>query len=121
ESILSELDVDIESSTTITEVESSEKTGEISGGIDFKLFNLGSKAGEKDGESTEVSKQTYKIRNLKLFALKKLREFGVALVIDDFHYIDQKLQRTIIRSLKQPIFKGLRVIILAVPHRAYDS
>jgi hypothetical protein len=42
------------------------------------------------------------------------------LMIDDFHYIDPKLQRTLIQSLKGAVFKGLPVLLLAVPHRAFD-
>jgi len=121
ESILNELNVDIEDSTTTAKSESFEKGGEIEGGIDIGLFKLGSKAGDKESTSSEVSHTSVKIRSIKLLALKKLLEYNVALLIDDFHYIDSDLQKNIVRALKQPIFNGLRVIILAVPHRAFDA
>lgn len=35
--------------------------------------------------------------------------------------IEQSIQQQIIRALKSPIFDGLNVIVLAVPHRAYDA
>jgi hypothetical protein len=41
-------------------------------------------------------------------------------MIDDFHYIDPLIQRAIIQSLKGAVFKGLSVLLLAVPHRAFD-
>jgi hypothetical protein len=43
------------------------------------------------------------------------------LVIDDFHYINKEIKTRIIRYLKELVFNGLRVIIISVPHRAYDA
>lgn len=121
ESILNELDVDIDDSTTSSETSSNEETDEIQGGISFPFVNLGGKTSDKESTSSGNSKSTYKVRSMKLTALKSLQEMNIALLIDDFHYISSDLQQTIIRSLKQPIFRGLRVIILAVPHRAFDA
>jgi hypothetical protein len=42
------------------------------------------------------------------------------LVIDDFHYIPQDVQIEIVRGLKDLVFEGVAVIVIAVPHRAYD-
>ena len=42
------------------------------------------------------------------------------LVIDDFHYIDAEVQIEIVRSLKAPVFNGLRAIFISVPHRSFD-
>jgi hypothetical protein len=53
-------------------------------------------------------------------AIKQLLHHMLPLVVDDFHYIDQSVQKLIIRSLKSPIFKGLPVILITIPHRAYD-
>ena len=53
-------------------------------------------------------------------AINQLFTHMVPLVIDDFHYIDPDIQTLIIRSLKEPVFDGLPVILITVPHRAYD-
>jgi hypothetical protein len=45
---------------------------------------------------------------------------NISLLVDDFHYIPQDAQKGIIQSLKGAVFKGLAVILLAVPHRAFD-
>lgn len=45
---------------------------------------------------------------------------SISLLVDDFHYIDKDAQRAIIQALKGAVFKGLSVILLAVPHRAFD-
>ena len=61
------------------------------------------------------------VRSKKAAALKALEDGDKVLVVDDFHYIDKGIQIQIVRSLKQLIFDGLRVVFLAVPHRAYDA
>lgn len=61
------------------------------------------------------------IINPKRSAIEKLKSLDKTLIIDDFHYIEQSIQQQIIRALKSPIFDGLNVIVLAVPHRAYDA
>lgn len=121
ESILTELGVGIDQSSTVAVTKSTEKSAENEGGIDIKILKLGAKIGDKESFTNEESKTTIKIKNLKLIALKNLQTLNVALLIDDFHYIEPELQKKIIRALKQPIFLGLRVIILAVPHRAFDA
>ena len=58
---------------------------------------------------------------LSLDVISKVRGIAATLIIDDFHYIDTDTQRAIIRALKSAVFDGLRIIILAVPHRAFDA
>ncbi|MEE9587533.1 MAG: hypothetical protein V3V97_05875 [Hyphomicrobiaceae bacterium] len=60
------------------------------------------------------------VRNAKKAAIEGIQEENRILVVDDFHYIDKETQRRIILSLRTPIFEGLRVIFLAVPHRGFD-
>lgn len=43
------------------------------------------------------------------------------LVVDDFHYLPQPVQLEIVRAVKEPVFDGLAVILVSVPHRAYDA
>ncbi|MEV7541932.1 hypothetical protein [Streptomyces sp. NPDC089915] len=42
------------------------------------------------------------------------------IVVDDFHYVPQDVQLEIVRSIKDLVFNGLRFVVIAVPHRAYD-
>ncbi|MBD2328637.1 hypothetical protein [Alkalinema sp. FACHB-956] len=53
-------------------------------------------------------------------AINQLLDHKIPLVVDDFHYIDKPIQQSIVRSLKDPIFEGLPVILITVPHRAFD-
>jgi len=57
----------------------------------------------------------------KTVCLSLLQEVNYTLIIDDFHYISDKLQKSLIRALKAPIFEGLRAILISVPHRAFDT
>lgn len=54
-------------------------------------------------------------------AISVLKKRNIALIIDDFHYISKDVQKSIVRSLRQAVFDGQPVIILAVPHRASDA
>lgn len=121
ESILNELNTEIDDSITVSKSQTFEGSGEIKSGIDLRLVKLGSKIGGKATISDDISRTSKKVGSLKLQAIKALHELNVAILIDDFHYINKDIQKTIIRAIKEPIFNGLRVIILAVPHRAVDS
>jgi hypothetical protein len=57
----------------------------------------------------------------RIVALQGLRASPIPLVIDDFHYLPHELQGNVVRALKQLIFDGLPVVIIAIPHRRYDA
>jgi hypothetical protein len=54
-------------------------------------------------------------------AMRHLIDKNVCLVIDDFHYIPDTERALCIRSLKGPVFNGLKLILLSTPHRAFDA
>ncbi len=53
-------------------------------------------------------------------AIKTVLAAGKTLVIDDFHYVERKVQKAISRQLKEAVALGLPVVVLAVPHRGDD-
>ena len=53
--------------------------------------------------------------------LEHMRLQGLTLVVDDFHYMSQEVQRDVIRTIKSEIFDGLTAVLIAVPHRAFDA
>lgn len=81
---------------------------------------LGGKASGMPSETAQDgSALTY--NNVSMLAsINKLIEADIALLVDDFHYLDPFVQKGIIQSLKGAVFKGLTVFLLAVPHRAFD-
>lgn len=57
----------------------------------------------------------------RVTALKGLKNSGIPLVIDDFHYLPRGLQGTIVRALKPLVFDGQPVVVIAIPHRRFDA
>lgn len=88
-----------------------------------KVFDFGGGAKSVYKEQTQKSTGKARTRNVspQVAAVSVLMESGKPLIIDDFHYLPQDVQLRIVRSLKEPVFDGLPVIFLAVPHRAYDT
>jgi hypothetical protein len=78
---------------------------------------IGGTVGSSAGSS---SSQSRTVRS-RVIALSELRAGRQPLVIDDFHYLPRHVQGSLIRALKPLIFDGLPVVIIAIPHRRYDS
>lgn len=115
---------DLEISQTQTET-ASRQSGEttksgVKIGATAGFINVGVELGGDAQSAAATTKSRTRIRSSKVTALKGLSEYTGTIVIDDFHYIETDIQRSLIRALKQKIFDGLRVVVLAVPHRAYD-
>jgi hypothetical protein len=68
----------------------------------------------------QETSRTYRIDTMAS-ALRHLREKRIALVIDDFHYLDDDSQREFLRNIKGSVFAGLNVILLSVVHRQFDA
>ena len=85
--------------------------------LGFFSFTLNRKPKKKDTSSTVTA-----TRNLgsKSAILSELLARQCVLVIDDFHVIEPQIQKNIVLSLKAPVMKGLRVIIVGIPHRGHD-
>lgn len=49
-----------------------------------------------------------------------LVELGVTLVIDDFHYAADDVRRSLAREIKDLVYGGARVILVAIPARVMD-
>lgn len=68
---------------------------------------------------TSETKRTYRIDSMSA-AIRRMTEKGIAIVIDDFHYLDDETRTTFLRNIKGAVFNNLRVILLSVPHRAFE-
>lgn len=73
--------------------------------------------GEKKGS---ISLRTKNV-STKISAINALELYKTPIIIDDFHYIERVLQGSLIRALKAPIFEGVPVLIIAIPHKRYDA
>ncbi|WP_435649634.1 hypothetical protein [Kitasatospora purpeofusca] len=82
-------------------------------------FLKGALEGKEIVAATQGEKMS-RVRNIATQVRESLRGSLVPIVIDDFHYVSASVQVEIVRGIKDLVFDGLRVIVVAVPHRAYD-
>ena len=111
--------------TTIEEQTEERKGSEISGDFEAEANALivkgKGKLGGKLTDGKSIVKNFSRSISSKASALKHLQENSIALIIDDFHYLDRNLQGSIVRALKPLVFKGFPVILIAIPHRRFDA
>lgn len=120
ERILEQVGGFTETSATNTEQEAQKDVREFDASAKIAGFGGGAKsvhADERSSGMTSGQKRTVSASTAAVAALLKQKR---PVVIDDFHYIDQAVQLRIVRSLKDPVFEGLPVVVLSVPHRAFD-
>jgi hypothetical protein len=112
------LDIASGSSTNEAVTSTTAAAGETSGGLPAILQAKGSVTRTRSDQSGS----TLSFTNIPMLAaVEKLLQTGSTLMVDDFHYINPDLQKVLVRSLKGPVFKGLPVLLIAVPHRAFDT
>ncbi|WP_124492226.1 hypothetical protein [Burkholderia sp. Bp8977] len=119
--IVNVLGISIEHTTTTGK--SSDVSTQNDLGVDAKVLGMGiggkRTASIKDGTSNSAA---YKhAATPRAAALRELKDRRIPLVVDDFHYMPRDVQSAVVRALKQPVFDGLRVTLLAVPHRTADA
>lgn len=100
---------------------SSQTTSKSTGGV--KPGGIGVSGTYENTKSENSASSEIRGRSVSpsVAAVQMLEKEMRPVVIDDFHYIERDLQGEIIRTLKNLIFDGLPVIILSVPHRAFDA
>lgn len=70
--------------------------------------------------STSEKGRKYVVDNMQ-HAIDSLVKNNICLVVDDFHYIEPEARASLVRSLKGAVFRGLKVVLLSTPHRAFDA
>jgi hypothetical protein len=104
-----------------SQLKSSQFGTEASGQAHFLIAKGEAKVSAILGGSREKSKSALREVTSRITAIAGLRDAKLPVVIDDFHYLPRDLQGSLVRALKAPIFDGLPVILIAIPHRRYDS
>jgi hypothetical protein len=112
-SALEETDATDTSLTTSIDVEAKAKIPLIAEGSG----NLGGKL----SRVRSVMKTKRATIDLQDECLAHMTDNEIALVIDDFHYIDRLQQAELVRNLRGAMFNGLKVILISVPHHAYAA
>ena len=118
----------VEKADLFTEMEYSEQDVESSaveagGSVEGNVFVVKGSATTKGTVGTEntIEKKIKRTTSPKVVAINMLQSSETPLIVDDFHYIDKKIQKSIVRALKAPIMHGLPVVFIAIPNRKYDA
>lgn len=102
------------SDTTVT------MSGKGAGGANFVVAKGSAEIGAELANTRSKSRSKARSVSPRVAALSSL-VMGPPVVIDDFHYLPKDSQGKVVRALKRPIFDGLPVVIIAIPHRRYDA
>lgn len=86
----------------------------ISGGIPLALEGSGSQLAGSGRSHTFVAATPSA-------AIDKMLADKAVLVIDDFHYLPKQARTEILRGIKGAVFRGLKVVLLSVSHRAFEA
>ncbi len=101
--------------------ESSEVSGQVEAEANAVVVKGGGRISGTTGNENSKRNSSAGHVSSRVTALAGLRKANIPIVIDDFHYIPRELQGSLVRSLKAPIFDGLPVVLIAIPHRRYDA
>jgi hypothetical protein len=118
--IVDKLVVYTDESAERTHVEGTKRGASI--GVGLKLVGTGVDL-QADASSDDVVTLRHtqsRSREPRRVAKSELARWRPPIIVDDFHHIDPKTQRDIVRGLKDLVFDALPVILVAVPHRATD-
>jgi hypothetical protein len=107
-------------STERAHVQGTAKSSQV--GVSVKLAGSGldGQAGRSSEDGVTFRHTQSRDREVRRAAKTELAKWRQPVVIDDFHHVDPATQRDIVRGLKDLVFEGVPVILVAVPHRATD-
>ena len=91
-------------------------------GAGFKPAGIGvdGDAAKARAAGTEQTRAKSRSRDPRRVAKQELRRTMRPIVLDDFHHVDPDVQQQIVRGVKDLVFDGVPVILIAVPHRSMD-
>jgi len=76
---------------------------------------------ELNGKNSDSEAKTYsRTKSIADVAMQGLTELPVPIIIDDFHYVPEEVKVEIVRAIKALLLKT-HVIMIAVPHEAFDA
>lgn len=118
--IAEKIDIPLELENSKSAIKASETDMKTAGKIGLGLIGGVVETGTKDLSEEGVALTTRTIRSSNMI-IQHLLDTKKILVVDDFHYIEKELQMYIARILKTELFRGLRAIIISLPHRSDDA
>lgn len=86
--------------------------------LPLPTFEIGTKNETTEQRAADVKRHL--VTDPQEEAINLLIASKKVLVIEDFHTVAPEVQRNVIRALKGPVFEGMRVVVLGIPHREHD-
>lgn len=115
--------LEVASSTSADKSTADSLTNDASAGASVGIPGLaGARGGGKSGTQVTRSAGVEKdyLSDIPTRCIDTALRRKLTIVIDDFHFLSTESQKSVVNSLKGAIFDGLDVIVIAVPHRAFD-
>lgn len=92
-------------------------TGELSGGIPFFGQAKGALSGKIAAAGQQSSSKSFDDNSARAL-FQVLRERGITLVLDDFHYASAAVQTTLAQEFKEAAREGTRIVVVTVTQRS---
>ncbi len=95
--------------------------GKVSGGVEFPLIAKG--GGEASYQSVDTQTETATSSSGRTGLAQVAKEIAASdftLLIDDYHYMDRKVQGDAAKQIKTAAERGIRICVASVPHRSDD-
>lgn len=93
----------------------------VSGTINALVAKGGGGASLNHTDSSQNSQKTSRAISSKSTATTLISSKKPNIIIDDFHYLPKETQASFVRAVKELVFDGICVILIAIPHRRYDA
>ncbi|WP_131922542.1 MULTISPECIES: hypothetical protein [unclassified Curtobacterium] len=114
--IIDELGLFVDVSATASAGEEVAVTGGVEAGVSSLLkFRLDATLRSTSDQGATVGRSSLSVSVVKA----QLRAKPVPIVIDDFHFIEEKVRLSVVRAVKD-LARLTRVVMIAIPHAAFE-
>ncbi|MFC5407636.1 ATP-binding protein [Cohnella soli] len=119
--IAEKLQIPVEIETTTQQSNETSFGGEAGGKAGIPLLADLSLKGTTGAKFIDIEATKEKQQRSKSSMIDYMIQNQNVLVIDDFHYVTPEIQKYIARVLKSEIFRGLKAVVVSLPHRSDDA
>lgn len=91
------------------------------GGLEVKFLAKGEVGGSLKSElNADASRETVTERQGMSQVVREIADSDFVVLLDDFHYMDRKIQVEVAKSLKEAVRLGIKIVTASVVHRGDD-
>lgn len=100
-------------------VSTSNKQNDGSVGVSWSFIDMKKSKNEGETNTVETCLEIPIKRAVSDYFSSHVKDKAV--IIDDFHYLNEDLKREIIRFFKSHIHNGLNLVLISIPHRSHEA